>query len=145
LPLQRAKNRPELTVERTLDHVAIAVPSIASALPHYETLLGAVGSPPERVDAQGVSVVFVGTGPGRIELLEPLRDDTPVARFLARRGPGLHHIAYRVPDLAAALAECSEQGLALIDREPRPGAHGRRVAFLHPRTTSGVLIELIEG
>jgi methylmalonyl-CoA epimerase len=144
LPLQRAKNRPELTVERTLDHVAIAVPSIASALPHYETLLGAVGSPPERVDAQGVSVVFVGTGPGRIELLEPLRDDTPVARFLARRGPGLHHIAYRVADLPATLARLERAGLQLIDREPRLGAHGRRIAFIHPKSTGGVLIELVE-
>ena len=132
-------------MERVLDHVAIAVPSIAAALPHYETLLGAAGSPPERVDAQGVSVVFVGSGPGRIELLEPLHEESPVARFLAKRGPGLHHIAYRVPNLVAALEECRAQGLDLIDQEPRAGAHGHRIAFLHPRTLNGVLIELVEG
>ena len=131
-------------MERILDHVAIAVPSIAAALPHYQTLLSAVGSPPERVEDQGVSVVFVGSGAGKIELLEPLRNDSPVARFLAKRGPGLHHIAYRVPDVSAALEECAAEGLELIDREPRAGAHGRRVAFLHPRTASGVLIELVE-
>lgn len=131
-------------MERVLDHVAIAVPSIAAALPPYETLLGAAGSPPERVEAQGVSVVFVGTGPGRIELLEPLHDSSPVARFLAKRGAGLHHIAYRVPDLAAALDECRAQGLELIDHEPRTGAHGRRIAFLHPRALNGVLVELVE-
>ena len=131
-------------MERVLDHVAIAVPSIALALPLYETLLGARGSVPERIDDQGVIVVFVGSGSGRIELLEPLRDDSPVARFLARRGQGLHHIAYRVPDIEAALAACAADGLEAIDVRPRPGAHGRRVAFLHPRSAAGVLIELVE-
>ncbi len=132
-------------MERTLDHVAIAVPSIVTALPVYETLLGATGSVPERVEEQGVSVVFLGSGAGRIELLEPLGPDSPVARFLAKRGAGLHHIAYRVPDLAAALVECTAEGLEPIDATPRIGAHGRRVAFLHPRSTSGVLIELVEA
>lgn len=132
-------------MERTLDHVAIAVPSIATALPLYETLIGVAGSAPERIEAQGVTVVFLGTGAGRIELLEPTGSDSPVARFLERRGPGLHHIAYRVPDLVAALAACAADGLQAIDASPRPGAHGRRVAFLHPRSAAGVLIELVEG
>lgn len=131
-------------MERVLDHVAIAVPSIAAALPQYETLLGARGSVPEEVAEQGVALVFVGAGSGRIELLEPLHEDSPVARFLARRGPGLHHIAYRVPDIEAALASCTAEGLEAIDARPRTGAHGRRVAFLHPRSVSGVLIELVE-
>lgn len=132
-------------MERTLDHVAIAVPSIAAALPIYETLIGAAGSAPERIEAQGVTVVFIGTGAGRVELLEPTTDDSPVARFIERRGPGLHHIAYRVPDLAVALAACVAEGLQPIDSTPRPGAHGRRVAFLHPRSAFGVLIELVEA
>lgn len=131
-------------MERTLHHVAIAVPSIAATLPLYETLLGVAGSHPERVESQGVTVSFVGSGPGRIELLEPTHPDTPVGRFLTRRGPGLHHLAYRVDDVAAALAECVAQGMEAIDAVPRAGAHGLRVAFLHPRTTAGVLIELVE-
>lgn len=131
-------------MERTLDHIAIAVPSIATALPIYETLIGAAGSAPEKIEAQGVSVVFIGSGPGRVELIEPLTGDSPVARFIKRRGGGLHHIAYRVPDLPAALAESVAEGLQPIDSTPRPGAHGRRVAFLHPRSALGVLIELVE-
>ncbi|HSJ09677.1 MAG TPA: methylmalonyl-CoA epimerase [Longimicrobiales bacterium] len=126
-----------------LDHVAIAVDSLAAAQPIFESLIGAKGSAVERVAAQGVDVVFIGEGPGRLELLEPLSPDSAVGRFLARRGGGLHHIAYRVPDLEAALARLSEAGVELIDREPRAGAHGHRVAFLHPRSTGGVLVELV--
>ena len=128
-----------------LDHVAIAVPSIAHAMPLFELLTGGHGSPSERVESQGVEVAFVGTGTGRLELLEPTAPDSPVARFLDRRGPGLHHLAYRVPDLEAALTRLKEAGIQLIDERPREGAHGRRVAFLHPRSTGGVLIELVEG
>ena len=126
-----------------LDHVAIAVESIAASLPIFESLLGAVGSPVEHVASQGVTVAFLGNGPGRIELIEPTGPDTAVGRFLARRGPGLHHIAYRVPDLGAALERLAADGVELIDRVPRRGAHGHRVAFLHPRSTGGVLIELV--
>lgn len=128
-----------------LDHVAIAVESIATSLPIYESLLGASGSPVEHVASQGVSVSFVGTGAGRIELLEPTSADSPVGRFLARRGPGLHHIAYRVPDIDAELARLEADGVQLIDRTARPGAGGHRVAFLHPRGTGGVLIELVSS
>jgi methylmalonyl-CoA epimerase len=132
------------TVELPLDHVAIAVPSLAASLPQFESLIGARGSPAERNDAQGVDVVFIGSGETRVEVLQPTRPDSPVGRFLERRGPGLHHIAYRVPDLRGALARLHGEGVELIDREPREGAHGRRIAFLHPRSTGGVLIELVE-
>lgn len=127
-----------------LDHVAIAVPSIASATPIYELLTGGAASPPERVETQGVTVSFIGTGTGRIELIEPTSPESPVARFLDRRGPGLHHLAYRVDDLGATLALLKERGLRLIDEVPRPGAHQRLVAFIHPESTGGVLIELVQ-
>ncbi|MBR9989895.1 MAG: methylmalonyl-CoA epimerase [Gemmatimonadetes bacterium] len=126
-----------------LDHVAIAVESIATSLPIYESLLGAAGSPVERVESQGVAVTFIGTGPGRLELIEPTGPDTAVGRFLSRRGAGLHHVAYRVPDIEAALARFAADGFEPIDPTPRPGAHGHRVAFLNPRSTGGVLIELV--
>lgn len=130
--------------QRLLDHVAIAVASIDEALPVFELLTGGVGSPRERVESQGVDVVFVGTGVGRVELIEPVSPDSPVARFLEKRGPGLHHLAYRVPDIEAALARLSAAGMRLIDERPRPGAHGRLVAFIHPASTGGVLIELVQ-
>ena len=94
---------------------------------------------------QGVEVVFLGTGPGRVELLAPTRADSPVARFLAKHGPGMHHLCYRVTNLPISLAELEAEGYELIDSEPRPGAFGHRVAFLHPSTSSGVLVELVEG
>lgn len=128
-----------------LDHVAVAVRSIAESLPLFELLAGARGSDRERVPAQGVAVVFLGTAGASIELIEPLSPDSGVGRFIDKRGPGLHHIAFRVPDLAAALERLAARGVELIDREPRPGAHGRRVAFVHPRSAAGVLVELVEG
>lgn len=127
-----------------LDHVAIAVASIEEALPVYELLTGARSSPRERVESQGVDVVFVGTGVGRLELIEPTSPNSPVGRFLQKRGPGLHHVAYRVPDLGAALARLAAQGVRLIDEQPRPGAHVRLVAFVHPASTGGVLVELVQ-
>lgn len=132
-------------MELALDHVAIAVRSIAEMQPLFESLTGGAGSDRERVDAQGVDVVFVGAGPGRLELLEPTRPDSAIGRFLEKRGPGLHHVAYRVPDIAAALAGLAARGVELIDRVPRPGAGGHLVAFLHPRSTGGVLVELVQA
>lgn len=126
-----------------LDHVAIAVESIAAVLPIYEAMLGATGSRVERVASQNVDVVFVGEGPGRLELLQPTTPDSAVGRFLAKRGNGLHHIAYRVADVQAELDRLAAEGMELIDRVPRPGAGGHQVAFLHPRSTGGVLIELV--
>jgi methylmalonyl-CoA/ethylmalonyl-CoA epimerase len=131
--------------ERVLDHVGVAVPSLDEFLPLWESIVGSAGSGRERVESQGVEVVFVGSDAGRVELLAPTRPDSPVARFLDRRGPGMHHLCYRVPDLRAALEEHRRQGHELIDQEPRAGAHGHQVAFLHPRSTGSVLIELLEA
>ncbi|MEJ2202826.1 MAG: methylmalonyl-CoA epimerase [Gemmatimonadota bacterium] len=125
---------------RLLHHVAIAVPSLEEAILLHERLSGNRCSPPETVSAQGVRVSFCG----QVELIEPLGPDTTVARFLERRGPGLHHIAYRSKDLAQDLRFLADTGIELIDAEPRPGATGHLVAFLHPRSTGGVLIELIQ-
>lgn len=129
--------------ELTLDHVGIAVHSLDESLPLWKHLTGGEAYGRERVDAQGVEVVFVGRGPGRLELLAPLGPDSAVARHLERRGPGMHHLAYRVGDLNAALAALAAEGYELIDHRGRPGAHGRTVAFLHPRAAGGTLVELV--
>jgi len=134
----------ESSVEHPLDHVAVAVPSLANALPVFELILGTSGSGTVAVPEQGVNVAFLGSGPTRLELIEPTRPGTGVARFVEKHGTGLHHIAIRVADLDATLADLAARGLPLIDREPRRGAHGERIAFLHPRAAGGVLVELIE-
>ena len=133
-----------MTPERALDHVGIAVASLDEALPTFESITGGKGYGRERVESQGVEVVFVGTGAGKLELLAPTRDDSAVAKFLARRGSGMHHLCYRVHSVAEALGEFREMGYQLIDEAPRPGAAGHMVAFLHPKSTGGVLIELVE-
>jgi len=122
------------------DHVGVAVDSLEEATRLFERLTGQTASKPETVEAYGVRVVFCGA----VELLEPLGPDTPVGRFLHKRGPGLHHIAYRSADIPGDLARLAAAGFELIDREPRPGVGGHRVAFLHPRSTGGVLWELVE-
>lgn len=126
---------------RELDHVAIAVSSLEASLGLFQSLSGHAGSPPETLEAQGVRVSFCGP----IELLEPLGPDTTVGRFLAKRGPGLHHIAYRSRDLQADLDDLASRGVELIDARPRPGARGHHVAFLHPRSTGGILVELVQN
>jgi methylmalonyl-CoA/ethylmalonyl-CoA epimerase len=131
--------------ERELDHVGIAVPSLDEAIPLWEAVLDATAAGRETVVSQGVEVIFVGTGTGRVELLASSTPDSTIARFIERRGPGLHHLCYRVADIRAAIAEFAAAGHQPIDRVPRPGAGGHQVAFLHPRTTSGVLIELVES
>lgn len=131
--------------ERALDHVGIAVQSLDESLPTFESITGGKGYGREAVESQGVEIVFVGSGAGKLELLAPTRPDSPVGKFLAKRGPGTHHLCYRVPDVAAALEEFRRAGYELIDREPRVGGHGHRVAFLHPRSTGGVLIELLQA
>lgn len=131
--------------ERALDHVGIAVHSLDDSLPTFESITGGKGYGRERVESQGVEVVFVGEGPGRLELLAPTRDDSAVAKFLAKRGPGMHHLCYRVADIRAELARYREAGAQLIDQEPRAGAGGHVVAFIHPKSTGGVLMELVEG
>lgn len=129
--------------EHVLDHVGIAVSSLDEAIPIWEPLAGPAG-PRELVSSQGVEVVFLGSGSSRVELLAPTRPDSPVGRFLERRGPGMHHLCYRVRNIAVSLADFAGRGHELIDSEPRAGAFGHRIAFLHPRSATGVLIELVE-
>jgi methylmalonyl-CoA/ethylmalonyl-CoA epimerase len=128
------------TVGHGLDHVAIAVHSLEESARPFELLTGATRSQPETLETQGVRVMFVG----RLELLEPLGPDTTVGRFLAKRGQALHHIAYRTDDLHAELARLSRAGWRLVDAEPRTGARGHLVAFIHPASTGGVLTELVQ-
>jgi len=131
-------------MERKLDHVAVAVRSISEALPFYRDVLGLEYRGEETVPGQGVKVAVLGAGENRIELLEPTTPDSPVARFLEKNGPGLHHIALCTDDLAAELERLAAKGVRLIDAVPRNGAEGTRIAFLHPRAAAGVLIELVE-
>lgn len=129
-----------------LNHLGLAVADMAAARAYYEQTLGARFEDEEIVAEQRVRVAFLtlGTGPTavRIELLEPLDADSPVAKFLAKRGPGLHHVAYTVDDVGEALAAAERAGLAAIDATPRRGAHGAEIAFLHPKSTGGLLTEL---
>lgn len=127
-----------------LDHVAVATDAPDEALRVFGEQFGLVVDAPEDVPDQGVRVRFVGRGAARIELVEALDRESPFARSLARRGPGLHHVALRVADLPATLARLEAAGVRLIDRAPRIGAHGTRVAFVHPSSSRGVLVELVE-
>ena len=128
-----------------IDHVGIAVRSLEEAVPLYRALLGLPPAGYETVEAEGVRVAFFGEGAGRVELLEPTGPDTPVGRFLERHGPGLHHVCLTVPDLDGALERAREEGGELLPPGIRTGAGGTRVAFLHPRSAGGVLLELSEG
>jgi methylmalonyl-CoA/ethylmalonyl-CoA epimerase len=124
-----------------LDHIGIAVESIDDRLGMYEAL-GLEVEAIEVVPEQGVRVAFLPVGDSRLELLEPTGPDTPIARHLERRGPGLHHICLRVPDIIAAMENLSEQGRTLLSEEPQRGANGCLVCFVHPKSTGGVLLEL---
>jgi methylmalonyl-CoA/ethylmalonyl-CoA epimerase len=123
-------------------HVGIAVPDMDAALAFYRDILGVEPHPPEVAD--GATIVALPFGEALVELLAPLEPDSPIARFLARRGPGIHHICYRVPDLDAALTACRKAGYKLVDETPRSGAGGHRIAFVHPKATAGILLELTE-
>ena len=123
-------------------HVGIAVPDLDAAAAFYSTILGLTPHAPETAD--GATILSFALGDSEIELLAPRDPDGPIARFLAKRGPGIHHICYRVPDLDAALEACRRAGYQLVDQEPRAGAGGRRIAFIHPRSTAGILLELTE-
>ena len=125
-------------------HVGIAVADLGEAVRMYERLFGATLEKRERVEHQGVEAASLRIGDGRVELLAALGDDTPVGRFLAKRGPGLHHVAYEVDDIRAALAELRDQGVELIDPEPKDGMFGL-AAFVHPDAVHGVLSELISA
>jgi methylmalonyl-CoA/ethylmalonyl-CoA epimerase len=123
-------------------HVGVAVPDLAAALAFYRDVLGLVPHPPESAD--GATILSLPFGPSEVELLAPDDPEGPIAKFLAKRGPGIHHICYRVGDLDAALEACRARGYRLVDETPRRGAGGRRIAFVHPKATAGILLELTE-
>ena len=127
-----------------IDHVGISVPDLDAAAEAYRRLLGMDPVHRERVEAQGVEEVLFAVGPSFVQLLGALGPDTPVGRSLAGRGPGLHHVAYRVDDIGAALDHLRSEGARLIDDEPRPGSRGTLIAFVHPTTLGGVLVELVQ-
>jgi methylmalonyl-CoA/ethylmalonyl-CoA epimerase len=124
-------------------HVGIALGSIIEAMPFYRDILGL--EPAEVNDSDGAKIQAFTAGESLVELLEPETADSPIGKFIARRGPGIHHICFAVADLDATLARCREAGMRLIDEEPRIGAEGKRIAFLHPSSTGGILVELSEG
>lgn len=126
----------------TIAHIGVAVTDAAAAAAFYRVILAATPRPPERADGSHiVSIPFEGID---IELLEPVESDSPVHKFIQKRGPGIHHICFRVPDLNDALARCKVAGFQLVDQKPRQGVHGRPIVFLHPKSTSGILLELTE-
>ena len=123
-------------------HIGIAVPALDELLPFYRDILGMPEVPLD--DADGARIAGLAAGESLVELLEAEAPDSPIARFVSKRGPGIHHICFAVDDLDATLARCRAAGLRLIDETPRIGAEGKRIAFLHPGTTGGVLVELSE-
>src|SRR5438067_5949510 len=128
-----------------IHHLGVAVDDLDAALSTYERFFGARVEHRATVPEQGVEAASVRIGEGRVELLEPLRSDTPVGRFLAKRGPGMHHVAYEVSDLPATLAELAGAGADLVDDSPREGLFGLEVAFIHPDSVHGVLAEVVSG
>jgi methylmalonyl-CoA/ethylmalonyl-CoA epimerase len=129
---------------KSVNHIGIAVRSIEQQRPFYEQQLGAQFEHIEDVPSQKVRVAFYRIGDIRLELLEPIDPASPVQAFLDKRGEGLHHIAFTVDDIKARIAELKESGLRMIDETPRPGAHHMQIAFIHPKSTFGVLTELCE-
>ena len=126
----------------TLDHIGIAVKDLGAALAFYRDALGLEIEPPEEVASQKVRAHFIPVGEASLELLEATAPDSPIARYVDKRGPGIHHITLRVDDIHAALARLKDKGIRLIDESPRPGAEGALIAFVHPASTHGVLVEL---
>ena len=129
-------------MKATIDHIGIAVGDLEASLRFFRDALGLELDAPEEVPSQRVRAHFLQAGEAALELVEPTADDSPIAKFVAKRGPGLHHVALRVDDIVAALAELKAKGVRLIDEVPRPGAHNSLVAFIHPSSTHGVLVEL---
>jgi len=128
---------------RGIHHLGVAVDDLDGAVHTYERLLGASLEHRETMLEQGVEAAAMRVGDDRVELLGSLGDETPVGKFLAKRGPGMHHVAYDVDDLPAALGELAAEGAELVDAEPRPGLYGMQVAFIHPDSVHGVLVELV--
>lgn len=127
-----------------IDHVGVATEDLDGAIALYEGTFGMPVAHRETVESQGVEAVLLDVGEGHVELLRPLGPDTPVGKYLERKGPGLHHVAYAVSDIDATLGKLTEAGVELIDTEARVGIRDSRVAFLHPRATGGVLTEIVE-
>jgi methylmalonyl-CoA/ethylmalonyl-CoA epimerase len=127
-----------------IDHIGVAVEDLDAALDLYKQRFGMSEQHRETVEEQGVEAVLLEVGEGHVELLRPLGPDTAVGKFLARSGPGLHHVAYQTPDIDTALEQIKAAGIDVIDEQPRVGIRGSRVAFLHPKATGGVLTELVE-
>lgn len=127
-----------------IEHLGIAVKSLETAIPYWEQLLGTKCYNIETVAEQKVKTAFFKIGQTKIELLEPMSEDSPVGKFIEKKGEGVHHIAFAVNDLPAALAKAENDGIQLIDKAPRGGAEGLNIAFLHPKSTFGVLTELCE-
>jgi methylmalonyl-CoA/ethylmalonyl-CoA epimerase len=127
-----------------IDHIGVAVEDLDDAIDLYRARYGMAEQYREVVEQQGVEAVLLEIGEGHVELLSPLGPDTAVGKFLASRGPGLHHVAYQTSDIDSALEQVRAAGLQLIDEQPRVGIRGTRVAFLHPKATGGVLTELVE-
>jgi len=127
-----------------IHHVGVAVEDLEAAITLYKTAFGAELTHRAANEKDGLTAAFLRAGEAEVELLQPLREDTPVGKFLARRGPGLHHIAVAVPDIDKAIADARAEGMEMIDQEPRMGLHGTRIAFIHPKSVGGVLTELVE-
>lgn len=127
-----------------INHIGIAVQSLAAAIPFYRDNLGMAFMGTEEVPEQKVTVAFFQIGESKIELLEPTDGDSPVAKFMEKNGPGIHHIAYEVEDIEGAIAKLVADGARMIDSVPRNGAHGARIAFIHPKTSRGILTELCQ-
>jgi methylmalonyl-CoA/ethylmalonyl-CoA epimerase len=132
-----------MTDQPRIAHIGVAVENLQDALAFYRDVLGLEPKAPESAD--GATIVSLPFGGPEVELLVPASPDGPIARFLAKRGPGIHHLCYEVADLDAALDRCRSAGYRLVDDTPRTGAHGRRIAFVHPKSTAGILIELTEA
>ena len=127
-----------------IDHIGIAVKSLAEAAAIYENALGLKVNAYDQVDEQGVRVAMLNIGESRIELLEPTGPESPIEKFMTKRGEGIHHIAITVDDIEKALERLKASGVRLVDNEPRRGAHNTRIAFVHPSSTHGVLLELVQ-
>jgi len=127
-----------------IDHIGVATDDLDGAIALYEGALGMPVAHRETVESQGVEAVLLDVGEGHVELLRPLGPDTPVAKYLEKKGPGLHHVAYAVDDIEGVLGSLKEAGIEMIDSEPRVGIRDSRVAFVHPRSTGGVLTEIVE-
>lgn len=129
---------------KKIEHIGIAVKSLANSNPLFEALLGTVPYKEEAVESEGVKTSFFKSGPNKVELLEATNPESPIAKFLEKKGEGIHHIAFAVDDIKAEVKRLKENGFAVLNEEPKPGADNKWVVFLHPKSTNGVLIELCQ-